>query len=912
MPDLGSLLAPLLPLLPAATAAAQEIRPLVLISEFMASNGRTLRDRDGDWSDWIELFNPNGFPVDLGGFHLTDSAQAPTRWTFPSPTVLAPGGFLVVFASDKDRRVPGAELHTSFRLDAGGEYLALLEPNGRTVCSEFRPQYPPQSADVSFGLEWRPGLTGRLAYFVQPTPGRANGIGGAWLHDVAHAPARPRDADDVVVTCRVALPPGDTVTRVELFARVQFLAEAASAMVDDGSGADQVAGDGVFTGVVPASASGPGQLVRWRVVATTAGGTARSPLYLDPNGSPLYHGTVVVDPAVTTALPVLECFAQSPGAMVGGTRCALFYDGVLYDNVFVRERGGSSAGWPKPSWKFDFNSQHHFRVTPGMAPVEEINVNSTYGDKAFVRQVLAWETYANAGASGSLSFPLRLQLNGRFHSVAVFVEQPDEDLLRRNGLDPDGALYKMYNECTSSTGGVEKKTRQWENNADLQQLVQGVTLSGTALWYFLMDHVDMPAVVDYMAATVLMHDNDHVAKNYYLYRDTLGDGEWRFLPWDKDLTFGRNYTLNGGVLNDEMWARRDPQSHPMFGDVRHPKIDGPWNRLVDAVLRTYGTRRMFFRRLRTLMDEQLQPPGTPTALLRYEQRITALRSQLGPDAALDRATWGIPAWGSRALTFEQACDQLVNDYLTPRRQHLYVTHGPPNGQIPAAQSAGSKLVIANVLDATAAGDAARSFVELHNCSDAEIDASGWQLGGGIAFTLPPGCVVGAHLSVFVADDPRGFRARGTSPRGNEGHLVVGPWSGTLQPTEPVTLYDRAGLVLETSGGFAYSLTADGSGGGRLVVAGAPAAAELFCLVSTQTTWAPGCGPAVGLGNDALGVLSLPLGSEPFHVTADAQGGYAFTIPAGSLPRGFVLDSRVAAIDATTSRVMLSHVRRVVF
>lgn len=47
----------------------------------------------------------------------------------------------------------------------------------------------------------------------------------------------------------------------------------------------------------------------------------------------------------------------------------------------------------------------------------------------------------------------------------MFVEQPDEDLLRRAGLDPEGALYKMYNTYTSGTSRVEKKTRLDEDNS---------------------------------------------------------------------------------------------------------------------------------------------------------------------------------------------------------------------------------------------------------------------------------------------------------------------------------------------------------------------------------------------------------------------------------------------------------------
>ena len=100
-----------------------------LITEFVADNDNGLIDIDGDHSDWIELYNAGDAALDLGGWHLTDAADAPTKWVFPSVT-LGLGEYLVVFASGKDRNETGSELHTNFQLDKAGEYLALVGPDG--------------------------------------------------------------------------------------------------------------------------------------------------------------------------------------------------------------------------------------------------------------------------------------------------------------------------------------------------------------------------------------------------------------------------------------------------------------------------------------------------------------------------------------------------------------------------------------------------------------------------------------------------------------------------------------------------------------------------------------------------------------------------------------------------------------
>src|SRR5262245_49647032 len=102
--------------------SAQEMR----INEFMAINRHGLTDEDGDTSDWLELYNPSSNAVSLLDWYLTDDASDLRKWQFPNVSVPG-GGYLVVFASGKDRRTPAAQLHTNFQLDGDGEYLALVQ-----------------------------------------------------------------------------------------------------------------------------------------------------------------------------------------------------------------------------------------------------------------------------------------------------------------------------------------------------------------------------------------------------------------------------------------------------------------------------------------------------------------------------------------------------------------------------------------------------------------------------------------------------------------------------------------------------------------------------------------------------------------------------------------------------------------
>jgi catechol 2,3-dioxygenase-like lactoylglutathione lyase family enzyme len=146
----------------------------VVISELMAKNKATLQDNFGDYSDWLELHNTGDATADLSSWYLTDTTKNLTEWQFPSGTTLAAGGFLVVFASGRDIAVAGQPFHTNFKLDDGGEYLALVQPDGATIQYQYTPTFPVQTADISYGMVDDDDPSSALQYFSTPTPGAAN------------------------------------------------------------------------------------------------------------------------------------------------------------------------------------------------------------------------------------------------------------------------------------------------------------------------------------------------------------------------------------------------------------------------------------------------------------------------------------------------------------------------------------------------------------------------------------------------------------------------------------------------------------------------------------------------------------------------------------------------------------------
>jgi len=1156
-----------------ALLAAPRLAGEVIISEFAAAPQRAVADEDGEREDWIELHNPDPAPADLGGWFLTDDPDRLDKWQF-LPTQLDPGAFLVVFASEKDRRLPGHPLHTNFKLAAAGEYLALVRPDGRSVVTQFAPKYPPQAEGVSYGIpmssaevelvprgsvgrwvvprddtfgevwrlpefddsgwlmgttglgfasaqepvlvpvadsveDWSPsgeqgyrgwvygyydrsqdkvpgygvgdfipfpraeavhgpenfwsgaqyrwpsatapwdrlarteghpngaasggehwvirrwtsnvagdlqvrwrlakavtggtGVTGRLfhngiqrsyltvagndtagatravlvpgvavgdvidlaltptgvggatddrsddaqfmmtilapgtlhrfigtdvsaamqgvnaslylrlpfvlpdvekltrpvlklryndgfvawlngsevarrnapgrsddeaepdatldwrssatvtrsvaetveletldlsayadllrpginalclqglnaaatnddfllepeltavrrtldpeqhGYFATPTPGAANGAAtetiGPGLSEVGHAPGEPGGADDVLVTARVTptlRPLGGVVLRYQ----AMYRAEVSVTMRDDGTFGDATAGDGVYTGVIPAGTARAGEMLRYAVAAADQEGfETREPAFLDPLNSPQYFGTVVTNPALAASrLPVLHWFIERPGAADSDTpaRCAICFAGQFLDNVAATIHGQSSRGFPKKSYDFDLNPGHKLRWSPDAPGVDDFNLLSTWADKSHLRNVLAYETYRDAGAPGHFAFPVRVEQNGAFFSVANFVENGDDNFLERLGLDREGALYKMYNSA-EGVSSSEKKTRKSEGTGDLQALITGMSQgTATARQAYLYDNLDVPEIVDFLAARMITADVDCCHKNYYLYRDTRGSGEWQAMPWDVDLSFGRVWTCGTPCL-----AYYDETMY-----TNQAIALGTGNRIFTPFYDTAATRQMVLRRLRTLMDTLLQPPGTPATNDLYRLRSLTLRDQIAPDAARDLAKWG--TWGRRE-SITQAVDRIRNEFLPGRRAFLFRTQSVTNrGEIPLAQPADARVTFGALEFRPASGVPDGEWLSLRNDNAFAVDVSGWRIAGDVQFTFKGGTVIPVRSDLYVSPDVKAFRGRTASPKGGERRFVVGPLAGNL-PARGGTLRleDASGRVVAT-------------------------------------------------------------------------------------------------------------------
>ena len=155
--------------------------PLV-INEFMASNVSSIEDPEGQYDDWIEIYNYGVDSVDIGGMYLTDNLSDPVKWQIPGNdptlTTISPGGYLLIWA---DGDTSDAGLHANFKLSAGGEEIGLFKSDGITLIDSVI--FDEQTSDISYG-RYPDGSDG-WRFFGSPSPAAENiGVYEGFVADV--------------------------------------------------------------------------------------------------------------------------------------------------------------------------------------------------------------------------------------------------------------------------------------------------------------------------------------------------------------------------------------------------------------------------------------------------------------------------------------------------------------------------------------------------------------------------------------------------------------------------------------------------------------------------------------------------------------------------------------------------------
>lgn len=436
-----------------------------------------------------------------------------------------------------------------------------------------------------------------------PTPGRQNSVfatnAAPAVRQVAHVPEQPASSVPVTVTAKVTDPEG--VASVTLGYQVvspgAYIRKSDAAyettwtnapMADNGLNGDALAGDGVFTAVVPASVQAHRRLVRYRITATdTAGRSARTP-YLDdeqPNfayfvydGAPAWTGRnqppssapTTFPAGLMTTLPTYHLIANETDVTnsqyngsydtvrMWGT---LVYDGRVYDHIEFHNKGSASTYQSgKNKWRFHFGRARDFeaRDTWGRKYGQSWDTftmhacaspwNPVFRGWAGLDEVVSARVYALAGVPAPSMHHLHFrvidnavespatQYNGDLWGLYMAVEDPDGSFLDERGL-PDGNVYHIAGnggDKTHQAPGQPSDTSDWSAFSSGSQSRTANTAANETWW---RQNMDTAAYASFHAANRITGNVDlREGWNHYFYHRG-SDNRWLPIPWDLDMMY---------------------------------------------------------------------------------------------------------------------------------------------------------------------------------------------------------------------------------------------------------------------------------------------------------------------------------------------------------------------------------------
>jgi len=532
--------------------------------------------------EYIELHNAGTTSVDLTGWQVSDGIV----YTFPTGTVMLPGDYLVIASNPAAVMAAYGITGTlgpfvSGKLSNSGERVAIEDADGALVDVVVYDDHTPwpEAADGD-----GPSLELINPTFNNLSPcswASSSGLGtpgaqnSTFLEgnippcaiDTAHTPVMPRSNQPVTVT--VFVDDNSVVASVMLYYRVEGeSAYQAIAMTDDSSGADEDAGDGVYTAVILPRSLGetifplPGQgvCVEFYVTATDDEGAARTVPDGAPGGiSAETGGPVTVsylywveDVLPEESLPLYRILITSENWTELLTRdldsnvlldTTFVYEGEIYYNVGLRYRGESSRdAFPRP-YRIRFNDSQEFESR------ERINLISD----ELHREALTHDLFQRAGLFASDTRFVAFYVNGHREGAYLDVEQVDRDFLKAHFSDDDnGNLYRgvehadlVYyaNNLDHYRQHYVKKTNEdADDYTDVISLTYTLTHAPDSTFFAEADAVaDMRQWLKWFAMQAVLDNHEGAlwigpGDDYFLYHRP-SDDRFVLIPWDHDATF---------------------------------------------------------------------------------------------------------------------------------------------------------------------------------------------------------------------------------------------------------------------------------------------------------------------------------------------------------------------------------------
>ncbi|MGE5293755.1 MAG: lamin tail domain-containing protein [Solirubrobacterales bacterium] len=571
----------------------------IVINEVMASNVSFLADPQGEFDDWVELYNTGDTSVALGGMYLTDDPEVPTRWQIPqdSPgaTNLRPGGYLVIWLDGETAdyepvkqtgsRVSGQPVsgfHADFRLDAGGDGIHLFDADGITLIDSLI--FDEQTADVSYGRY--PDGGDALRFFGEPTPWAANNEG--YLGEVAPLQFSHAHGFYSAEVTRLGGNPGIDLAITTATPGVKILYTV------DGTPPDATTGYRVPPGKLY---TGPIHITSTVCVRAMGFKDGYKP-------TKIYTQTYLFDSrAAVKSLPVISLVGDDGNTFYEPNGVMAVSGGSYVDGVWTATGAGSynnmqnrdlerpvSAEWFLPDEDDGFQVDCGLRVhgSPYMRP-RYIRQSGTWGGSGKISLRLY---FRSEYGPTRLEYPLFEESNAeRFETIVLRAGHNDQtnpfikdELLRRlyhdmgqvSALGTFASLFinGQYKGLYNPTEHVKEESCQewfgsdqpWDvmtmngirdgESASWDAMIayaNGHNLSNAAYYAEMCKKVDVVNFIDYLIIRLWPNDWDWPQNNWSAACERSDTGQWKFFVWDAEGTFesGQLYSIRFSELNSQ-------------------------------------------------------------------------------------------------------------------------------------------------------------------------------------------------------------------------------------------------------------------------------------------------------------------------------------------------------------------------
>ncbi|MBW8002450.1 MAG: hypothetical protein FVQ80_10580 [Planctomycetes bacterium] len=527
------------------------------ISEFLASNATINQDPNGNYDDWVEIYNYGNTPIDIAGMYLTDNLSNPTKWQVPdtnsAATTIEPNGYLLIWT---DNETDEGILHASFKINKDNDTeLALFHTDGVTIIDSVT--FSQQYVDISFGRF--PDSNGQHRFFGYPTPNAAND--DAYLDNVADTKFNvdrgfyysPFSVDITTTTAGATIrytldgtEPDDSSTQfstsINIAATTCVRAKATKpgwepTNIDTLTYILNATNDVNSLPVISIVGDPNKSLFEPHGVAAIVGGYYADG---DANNAPYWHSSGIGsynNPIQRGSLferPVSIEYIEPSDNSGFQIDCGIRIAGSSYHRERYTRGNDWSDNYDKISFKFFFRSrygnnklQYQLFDNTTLDEFKSFIIRGGQQDvnDPFIKDELNRQLYSDMGQISSHGTVVNLFINGDYKSYYNPCERLDEDFFQSwysSSLDWDVVTHRT--------------TRNGDDIAfnELINYARNNDLSDPNHYQEVATRLDITAFVDYLILQLYISNADWPTNNWTAAAEKSPSGIFRFYPWDTE------------------------------------------------------------------------------------------------------------------------------------------------------------------------------------------------------------------------------------------------------------------------------------------------------------------------------------------------------------------------------------------